>query len=190
MEDNKETAIKLTEEELRADQESEQRAAVKEKLRECYQLEWEIASLEESIKETRLRAYTISGPNMDGMPRSGEPGSKVERSAVKIADLEAELEDLKKYQEKVDDRVYEIIGNITDNEARQVMAMRYIDRMEWDEIIEAMYSRNKDYKRKVKAYAKKAYRKHGEAIAELAGILATEWPELLDPEKDLIDLIE
>ena len=190
MEDSQETVFELIEEELREDLDSEHRAAVKEKLRECYQLEWEITSLEETIKEARIKAYTISGPNLDGMPGGKEPGSKVERSAVKIADLEEEFEDLKKYQEKADDKINEILGNITDNEARQVMAMRYVDRMEWENIGEALYSRRKDYKRKARAYTKKVYNKHGEAIAELAGILAAEWPEFVDQSKDLRDLIE
>lgn len=103
-------------------------------LQELSQLYWlnrEIREDERRLSELRAEASGVPSPAGDGMPRSSEVHSRVERLALDIITLEQIIAE--KYARCVAERVRleRFISSITDSVTRQVFTERFVEGRTW-----------------------------------------------------------
>ena len=108
-------------------------------LHELSQLYWlrrEIREDEQRLHRLRLLAESVPSPNNDGMPRSSEVNSRVERVAVELVELEGLIAE--KYAKSVSERLRleRWIAAIPDSLTRQVFTARFVEGLRWDEVAE------------------------------------------------------
>ena len=156
-----------------------QKEITKERLREVLNKFDEVVCL-----ETRLEALEDQAKDPGRTDRQRERSE--EKAKAMAEEIKRTANDALEYERALD----EFVAMMKKAEHRAIIRMKYFDGNGWDEISESIYKKEPDNGFDMYGVPKKAMNSHSDAIAELAGILATEWPELLDPEKDLIDLIE
>ena len=99
----------------------------------------------ESMKEhTPCSSMVISD-----MPRAPHnPKSSVERAALRVVELEDEIEEETERLEELKDEVTSVIRGIGNTELETLLEMRYILFMEWDEISRSFgYASNNIFRR-------------------------------------------
>ena len=109
-------------------------------LRELSQLYWlrqEIVQYEERL--SRLRASMgIGSPNYDGMPHAHNHESITERQAVRLADLQRVLDDLRCRACDEAIRLTEYIATIPDAYLRVIFTYRFVDGLTWWQVAAEM----------------------------------------------------
>ena len=97
-----------------------------------------------------LKEYTpCSSPVISDMPKA-PPTSKsaVERAALRVVELEDEIEEETERLEELKDEVTSVIRGIGNTELETLLEMRYILFMEWDEISRSFgYASNNIFRR-------------------------------------------
>ena len=110
------------------------RAAItKRELSQLYYLSREIEQDRKRLEELEAAAQGIT-QQITGMPPAGGAGDKVGKYAAEIADLRAIIE------HKVQQCWYELnrlnrfIASVEDSQMRQILTLRYINRLSWTRI--------------------------------------------------------
>lgn len=91
----------------------------------------------EKSEETLSSLWTAAVPGaqvITGMPHATGVSDKVGRFAIEIADMEQEVESLKKRIEESEKCISEWIRTIDDGTTRVIFRLRYIQGMQWKEI--------------------------------------------------------
>ena len=108
------------------------------------------AAIVESEKTLELwrRTATLKVPTQNGLPKVANPSSSVERYAVKIADASHKLKELKRLLEesitRLESKIYQ---EVSDETARTLFILRYVEGMQFRDISEAMgYSEQHIYR--------------------------------------------
>lgn len=104
---------------------------------------------------------TSIGVKLTGMPHGGGNTSKVETSAVGIADLQAKLEREEAKYVKLVTEAEELINRLPQDRFRQLLTLRYLCNHSWKTIRDEM-----DY-----ADEKSVFRCHGYALKALQEIM-------------------
>ncbi len=131
-------------------------AEVKEYLKEYKTLRVQIAKDEARLKELEEMKDEITANITDERVQSSSVGSKVEKLAIKIADLENEIADEKI---RAIDRMNEIhssINSLDDVDEQLILELRYIRRMSFADIARSLYFS-----------ASKVYRLHRNALKNM-----------------------
>lgn len=158
---------------------------VKEKLLDFYHLGDEIDMLHEEYKQVMERACSIPSPSFESMPKSTDRTSRTERNAITLVTIQEEIDERIRYEDELRRELDHYIRKIKKPKERQLLRLRYLDRIEWGDLARILYGRERDYKRATDAYQNKAYKTHGAALASLTVIVSEEWPEFLDESRDL-----
>ena len=156
-----------------------QKEITKERLREVLNKFDEVVCL-----ETRLEALEDQAKDPGRTDRQRERSE--EKAKAMAEEIKRTANDALEYERALDG----FVAMMKKAEHRAIIRMKYCDGNGWDEISESIYKKDPDKGFDLYGVPKKAMNSHGEAIAELAGILATEWPEFVDQSKDLRNLIE
>ena len=156
-----------------------QKEVTKERLAEVLNKFDEVVGL-----EARLEALEAQAKDPGRTDR--QRGRSEERAKELVEEIKKTGSDALEYERALDG----FVAMMKKAEHRAIIRMKYFDGNGWDEISESIYKKDPDKGFDLYGVPKKAMNSHGEAIAELAGILATEWPEFVDQSKDLRDLIE
>lgn len=98
-------------------------------LKQTYYLRGEIQTYESKLRE--LRQMYLSASRMDGMPRGSSRGDKVADLAVRIADLEDTITDLRLQLIDAETEIMQYISTIDDSYIRQIIYCRHIGLMSW-----------------------------------------------------------
>ena len=109
-----------------------------EELNEVRNIKISIESAEKAL-ETWRRAESLKIPTRDGLPKSKNADSRVERLAVKIADASRRVDALKMQLADAIERLeQQICDEISDANAQTLFIMRYVDCMYFRDIGLAM----------------------------------------------------
>lgn len=86
----------------------------------------------ERIENLQSRATRVSPTTM--FDRNGDITDRVGRTAIKIADLEREVEDMKQEAAAIRTELVTIIAKVDDGQLRELLIMRYIHGYSWRKI--------------------------------------------------------
>lgn len=79
-------------------------------------------------------------PVLSDMPKGGMPSSRVEEMAVKIADIEALIDEDINQLLNTQEELYQQINALPDPEAVTILEMRYLGHNTWEEIAERIHT--------------------------------------------------
>ena len=125
-------------------------------LSQLYHLRGEIEADKERLRKLELEAGSPSSPKIDGMPKSGSVGSKVERDAAEIVDLRDLIaaKQLRCETERL--RLERWISEIPDSLTRQIFQYRFSECLSWfavsDRITQIYGKEYTDYAVKKRCY--------------------------------------
>lgn len=99
-----------------------------------------IERVEQNLKEIREERAAIS-VNLDGMPRGTDLSERTAKLAVKIADMECELIDMRSEAWSIRMDIIKTLGKLTNPTHFTLLHFRYIDGYKWERIaVEMNYS--------------------------------------------------
>ena len=105
------------------------------------QLQAKIRHEREKLAELRSEAYSTPAPVLSGMPKSRNIGrSRVEKYAVKIAELEKRLERKELEALRLERRIWQFTTENPDSEINVIVVYRFIFGMTWGKVAKAMSS--------------------------------------------------
>lgn len=110
----------------------------------------------------------ISAQVMNGMPRSSSMST--DRMADMLGrkeELEASIRAAVDKQAQKRKEIEEIIRHLRNTEERAVIRLRYLDRTEWDEVLEIMFGNKSDFNDRFETYRRRMYRVHGTALVNM-----------------------
>lgn len=110
----------------------------------------------------------ISAQVMNGMPRSSSMST--DRMADMLGrkeELEASIREAVERQAQKRKKIESIVRQLKNTEERQVIRMRYLDRTEWDEVLEIMFGSKPDFEDRFETYRRRMYRVHGTALVNM-----------------------
>ena len=97
------------------------------------------AKLHEQRAELRSTARRLSCPPMDGMPRGcGGVNRAVEKNAVKLADLEAKIQEKNLAILREENKIQQFISSVPDARLRLIIRYRIIDELSWEKVAQAI----------------------------------------------------
>lgn len=114
----------------------------------------------------------ISAQVMNGMPRSSSMST--DRMADMLGrkeELEASIREAVERQAQKRKKIESIVRRLKNTEERQVIRMRYLDRTEWDEVLEIMFGSKPDFEDRFETYRRRMYRVHGTALVNMEKIM-------------------
>ena len=107
-------------------------------LRRYREAESEIDSLLRERERWQARALRIT-PVLTGMPRGGGDGRALERAAVHVADIEAEIDRAVARAQEERARIRAAIDRVPDSRMRDVLRYRYLDGLIFETIADRMH---------------------------------------------------
>ena len=135
----------------------------------------EVALLRARADAIRDRAASPSSPTLDGMSRS--PGFEGDRlgEVIGIADVierqvaEKEAQAVEAYRE-IDATIQQISGKHA-TERKFILQCRYLDRMDWPDVIFLLFGEKDDFGDREDSYGRRAYNIHKAALQDIGTIL-------------------
>lgn len=135
----------------------------------------EVALLRARADAIRDRAASPSSPTLDGMPRS--PGFEGDRlgEVIGTADViegqvaEKEAQAAEAYRE-IDATIQQISGKHA-AERKFILQCRYLDRMDWPDVIFLLFGEKDDFGDREDSYGRRAYNIHKAALQDIGTIL-------------------
>ena len=135
----------------------------------------EVALLRARADAIRDRATSPASPTLDGMPRS--PGFEGDRlgEVIGIADVierqvaEKEAQAAEAYRE-IDATIQQISGKHA-TERKFILQCRYLDRMDWPDVIFLLFGEKDDFGDREDSYGRRAYNIHKAALQDIGTIL-------------------
>lgn len=114
----------------------------KKKLNQVYYLTREIENLQQIIDKSD--AADLRSPVTDGMPHSATnvPGKPTETTAIKLADLRDQIEDLQSKCKQAKQEIMSYVMSMNDSYMRQIVIMRCMELMSWREVAEHIGGNN------------------------------------------------
>lgn len=105
-------------------------------LSQLYYLKKEIAKLEKQLQDLQ-DASTRATVTVSDSPRSGKVSSPTALGAD-ICELKTMLEDIRRQRTAECKRLLGYINSIDDSYTRQVMTLRFVDGLKWEEVADAL----------------------------------------------------
>ena len=146
--------------------------AVREWLEQYLDTEEEIDGQIERLERLESKMKGISAQVLTGMPRS--PSASTDRMADMLSqkdDLERSIKDAVSQQGLIRVKIEAILKKSCKPEEKTVIRMRYIDRSEWNEVLDMMFGNKPDFLDREDSYKRRMYRKHESAILNMARYL-------------------
>ena len=139
------------------------------KLREDgFELETQLARLEWA--ENNM--IGVGSPLLSDMPKNPSPSNdRLSNALNKKLEIEAEIARTGEGFLVEREKLGKAVDKLDHSDYRTVMRMRYFDRADWSDVVEILYSKRNDYEENIDNYYKRVFRIHGDALAEMAGII-------------------
>lgn len=145
---------------------------VKEILREYREFEKYIDMMIVRIDRIEMKLKSIGSPSLTGMPRDPSPSQSREADLVCLkVDLENEVKDSLDELKKKREKIKKIVAKLRHPEEKAVILMRYIDGLEWGDVLDAMFGDKEDFLEKEETYNRRMYQRHGSALLNMSRIL-------------------
>ena len=119
----------------------------KRELSQLYYLSREIEQDKKRLEELEAAAEGIT-QQITGMPPAGGTGDKVGKYAADIADLRGIIEHKMQQCWYELNRLNRFIASVEDSQMRQILTLRYINRMSWQQVALAMGETDESYPRR------------------------------------------
>lgn len=117
-----------------------------------------------------LDKASIASPQVTGMPRGSSTGDPTANDAIKASDQEAYVYDLK-LEVNAEERIIEsYIRRLGDEKYKQVIRLRYLSALDWDDILVQMYGEKSNFELKYESYKRRMYGIHRKAVDEIVEI--------------------
>ena len=147
---------------------------IKERLQAHVDLIREYENQCERLERLTASMTAPKAQTYDGMPGGTPESDPMALQVARKIELEENIAHLLKEIRYDEGKIDAIIKQLDNAEERCILRMRYIDAEDWVDVAWIQYHKKKDYKRNTSGYLKRAYNKHGEALAHLAEIEAPE----------------
>lgn len=134
--------------------------------------EEEIDGQIERLERLESRMQGISAQVLTGMPRSSS--ASTDRMADMLSqkeDLEKSINEAVKQQSLERVRIESVLKKSCKPEEKSVIRMRYIDRSEWEDVLDMLYGGKPDFLEKEDSYERRMYRKRESALWKMARYL-------------------
>lgn len=122
----------------------------------------------ERLEYLTSKMTSISSQVMNGMPRSSSMST--DRMADMLGrkeELEASIRASVEKQAQKRREIEALVRRLKSPEERQVIRLRYLDRTEWDEVLEIMFGSKSDFEDRYETYRRRMYRDHGAALVNM-----------------------
>jgi len=110
-------------------------------LSQLYHLSKEIEMDEQRLQELKARAESPFATRIDGMPKSCDNESKLERNVATLVDLEALIHAKQEQCICERNRLEQFIADITDSLTRQIFTLRFVEGLDWEDVAEGLNGR-------------------------------------------------
>lgn len=143
--------------------------AVRERLNQYLNTEEELDNQIERLERLESKMKGISAQVLTGMPRS--PSASTDRMADMLGwkeELEQSIKETVSQQSQERNEIEAILTHIEKPDERAVIRMRYLDRMEWKEVLDMMFGGKADFLEKEETYERRMYRVRNSAMLSMA----------------------
>ena len=123
-------------------------------LRKLYYLQRELEHIQHEIRKLDLEVG-VASPALTGMPKAARTVSAVERIALERTAFYERLHSIEAMIQIEIDKIMKFIYACPDSEVRQIMTMRYIHMLTWEQIGLNMFMARDTARRKVMRYIRK-----------------------------------
>ena len=140
--------------------------------------EAELDKLLERIEGLRSQLAAPSSPSLTGMPHGGGyEADRIGRTLARIEALEVQVQELLATSRLLYKEICAAISQIKRvirkwPPRKVILEMRYLDRLEWDEINQVLWSKYDDYDDRYDTYKRRTFRFHAEALEAMRIIVA------------------
>ena len=114
-----------------------------EELTRCFRIRERLERDKEMLQSLRDAAFP-GAQNLDGMPHAPGVKDKVGDLAIEIADLEAQMQDLREEASQAEQKVSQFIATIPDERTRLVFRLRFLRGMTWAEVAAVIGGHNSE----------------------------------------------
>lgn len=136
----------------------------------------EIDELLEKLRMTRARATSIGAQEISDMPKAPtNTSNSLEEYIIRVEQLENLIRDRMKFHRLTKNAIERVIEELSENQ-RSIIRYRYIEGLEWRDVVSKCYQDEKDLPMKRDAYTKRVYREHERALQEMS----IKWTEKTD----------
>ena len=140
---------------------------IKERLQAHVDLIREYENQCERLERLTASMTAPKAQTYDGMPGGTPESDPMALQVARKIELEENIAHLLKEIRYDEGKIDAIIKQLDNAEERCILRLRYIDAEDWVDVAWIQYHKKKDYKRNTSGYLKRAYNKHGEALAHL-----------------------
>lgn len=149
---------------------------IKERLLQYMRMVRNIDNQIERLERMEAAMTSPPSPNLSGMPAGGTSADRIAVLVGRKTELDARIR--KEIGEEQEERagLEALVEQLKQPDERQVIYLKYFDRLDWPEICRLLFSDQCDYTENMDRYKRRTYRLHGRALYNLA-ILENKAPE-------------
>lgn len=142
---------------------------VRDWLRAYVRCEAEIDDLLEKLRTLRASVTSISAQEITDMPKAASAAKDtLAEYMVRVEELERRINEKIAAHQLGKKAIEGVLEKMESPKQRRIIKFRYLDGLEWSDVIYQCYHDKKDYTEKIKAYSKRVYRDHDRALLEMA----------------------
>lgn len=131
------------------------------------QVEYELQK--ERLERLICMAENVGSPKLTDMPRAPSPSMDKMSSYVQMkTELMENIGGILEYSKKTRGQIEAVLRFVKRAEERMIIRYRYVDGMEWKDIVDTLFCEKEDLIDKWESYEKLTYGFHGKAISDMA----------------------
>ena len=148
-----------------------------------------LQEIDNQIERLEIMEEKLGSPassNLTGMPKSGS--SCFDRMAMAIAkkdELEQRIKRLIQKERQEAKEIEETVELLEDMNEKDVILMRYVDGLQWTEICDALFRKEKDYNKRIDTFMRKTFKIHTKALKKLEAATTSPEEQRSEEEQDL-----
>ena len=142
----------------------------REYLTEHRKLKRELSDEMKRLNYINLDKASLASPQVTGMPRGSSTGDPTAKDAIKSSDQEAYVYNLKLKVDAQERVIESYIRRLGDEKYKQVIRLRYLSALDWDDILVLMYGEKNNFELKYESYKRRMYGVHRKAVDEIVEI--------------------
>lgn len=126
----------------------------------------------ERLEYLTSKMTSINAQVMTGMPRS--TNASTDRMADKMSqteELEEAIREVVLEQARKRKEIEAVIRKLRNTDERAVIRLRYLDRVDWGDILEIMFGMNSDFNDRYDTYRRRMYRHREVALVNIGKLL-------------------
>lgn len=160
------------------DSEKKQHEALKQWLHRYRELQADANRFWDRLDDLRSRVEAARTSNLDGLPHgSSGDADRIGADLSRLEDLELEAAEVQREattsRREIEAAIRQIHGPRW-ADRREVLRLRYLDCLKWEDCAERMFGDNPDFWHKPELFVRRAFKLHTQALEELANYVPLE----------------